>query len=204
MPLAVIRRLWNRCANMPFIAQNPPTVPPIRLYLPLGCAYHALLPFVPRSDADRPLVGQNLPPVSFIPQNRPSVISKPNPGCLKSLKKKFLKKNLKKNFRNFKTKKKNFLLPLDWKIIFQNTQRLPRNHEFPPLFQVLFWLSGIHGKGTGIDCPSICSYPSCAEIYGQRGAPEQSSQGFCIERRSDALTVVSVEIVSIASCCTAG
>lgn len=83
---------------MPFIAQNPPAVPPIRLYLPLECDYHALSPFVPQSDADLPPVGQNLPPVSFIPQNRPSVISKPNPGCLKSFKKKFLEKKFEKKF----------------------------------------------------------------------------------------------------------
>ena len=83
MRLAVTRRLWNRCAEMPFIAQNPPTGPPIRLYLPLECAYHALLPFVLRSCADRPLVGQNLPLVSFIPQNRPFVGFSSDPSCLK-------------------------------------------------------------------------------------------------------------------------
>lgn len=110
MPLAVSHRLWNRCAEMPFIAPNPPTGPPIRLYLPLGCAYHALLPFVPRSCADRPFVGQNLPPVSFIPQNRPSVISKPNPGCLKSFKKKFLEKKIWKKNSCVGNPKKNFLL----------------------------------------------------------------------------------------------
>jgi hypothetical protein len=54
---------------MPLIAKNPPFRPPIRLYLPLECAYHALLPFVPRSRADRPFVGQNPPLVSFIPRN---------------------------------------------------------------------------------------------------------------------------------------
>jgi hypothetical protein len=92
---------------MPFIAKNPPTVPPIRLYLPLECDYHALLPFVPRSDADRPPVGQNLPPVSFIPRNRPSVISKPNPGCLKSFKKKFLEKKFETKFCKFTNPKQN-------------------------------------------------------------------------------------------------
>jgi hypothetical protein len=68
---------------MPFIAQNPPFGPPIRVYRPLGCAYHALLPFVPRSCADRPFVGQNLPLVSPIPQNRPFVGFSSDPSCLK-------------------------------------------------------------------------------------------------------------------------
>ena len=68
---------------MPFIGQNPPIVPPIRLCRPLECAYHARLPFVPRSDADRPFVGQNLPLVSFIPQNRPFVGFSSDPSCLK-------------------------------------------------------------------------------------------------------------------------
>jgi hypothetical protein len=68
---------------MPFIAQNPPTGPPILLYRPLKCAYHAALPFVPRSCADRPLVGQNAPLVSLIPQNRPSVGFTSDPSCLK-------------------------------------------------------------------------------------------------------------------------
>ena len=68
---------------MPLIAQNPPIGPPILLYRPLKCAYHAALPFVPRSGADRPLVGQNLPLVSFIPQNRPFVGFSSDPSCLK-------------------------------------------------------------------------------------------------------------------------
>jgi hypothetical protein len=75
---------------MPFIAQNPPTGPPIRLYRPLGCAYHAVLPSVPRSCADQPFVGQNLPLVSFIHQNRPFVGFTSDPSCLK--------KNFEKNF----------------------------------------------------------------------------------------------------------
>jgi hypothetical protein len=82
---------------MPFIAQNPPTGPPIRLCLPLKCAYHAALPFVPRSGADRPLVGQNLPLVSFIHQNRPFVGFTSDPSCLK----KILEKNSGKCFRLF-------------------------------------------------------------------------------------------------------
>jgi hypothetical protein len=68
---------------MPLIAKNPPTGPPIRLYRPFKCAYHAILPFVPRPDADRPFVGQNLLLVSFIPQNRPPVGFTSDPSCLK-------------------------------------------------------------------------------------------------------------------------
>jgi hypothetical protein len=97
MRLAVCHRLWNRCAEMPFVAQNPPIGPPIRLYRPLECAYHARLPFVPRSCADRPLVGQNPPLVSLIPQNRPPVGFTSDPSCLK----KILEKNSGKCFRLF-------------------------------------------------------------------------------------------------------
>jgi hypothetical protein len=92
---------------MALIGHNRPIGPPFGVYQPLRFAYHALLPFVPQLCADRPFVGQNSPVVSFVPQNRPFVISKLNPGCLKSFKKKFLEKKFETKFRKFTNPKQN-------------------------------------------------------------------------------------------------
>jgi hypothetical protein len=102
---------------MALIGHNRPISPPFGVYRPLRFAYHALLPFVPQFCADRPFVGQNTPVVSFgpqnrpfvsfVPQNRPFVISKLNPGCLKSFKKKFLEKKFETKFRKFTNPKQN-------------------------------------------------------------------------------------------------